>query len=44
MLPLKVLQSDRTSISKRKIKDVIAKFKNLVYIALLEPELTESSD
>ena len=44
MLPLKVLQSDRASISKRKIKDVITKFKNLVYIAVLEPELTESSD
>ena len=39
--PLKVLRSDRRlSIGKRKIKDVITKFKNVVSIALLEPQLT----
>ena len=43
--PLKVLRSDRTlPIGKRKIKDVTAKFKNVVSIALLEPQLTENSD
>ena len=43
--PLKVLQSDRTlSIGKRKIKDVTTKFKNVLSIALSEPQLTENSD
>ena len=43
--PLKVLQSDRTlTIGKRKIKDVTTKFKNLVSIALSEPQLTKNSD
>ena len=43
--PLKVLQSDRTlSIGKRKIKDVITKFKNVVSKVLSELQLTENSD
>ena len=43
--PLKVLRSDRTlSIGKRKIKDVTTKFKIVVSIAILEPQLTENSD
>ena len=42
---LKVLCSNRTlSIGKRKIKDVITKFKNVVSIVLLELQLTENSD
>ena len=37
---LKVLESDRTlSIGKRKIKDVITKFKNVVSIVLSEPHM-----
>ena len=43
--PLEVLRSNRTlSIGKRKIKDVTKKFKNVVSIALSEPQLTENSD
>ena len=43
--PLKVLRSDRTlSIGKMKIKDVKTKFKNVVSMALSEPQLTENSD
>ena len=43
--PLNVLRSDRTfSICKRKIKDVTMKFKNVLPIVLLEPQLTENSD
>ena len=43
--PLKVLRSDKAlSIGKRKIKDVTTKFKNVVSMALSEPQLTENSD
>ena len=43
--PLKVLRSDRTlSIGKMKIKGVKTKFKNVVSMALSEPQLTENSD
>ena len=41
--PLKVLWSDRTSIGKRKIKDIRTKFKNIVSVMLSEPQLTEQS-
>ena len=42
---LKISRPDRTlSIGKRNIKDVTIKFKNVLFIVLLEPKLTENSD
>ena len=42
---LKISRPDRTlSIGKRNIKDVTIKFKNVLFIVLLEHKLTENSD
>ena len=43
MLHLKILRSDRTlSLGKRKIKGITTKLKNVVSMALSEPQLAQN--